>query len=359
VPNPQPWFIALATPRIKQAKERDLRERLRIVRKLFSGFEARDGYGARYPGNWSLRRRRELERFSYEANALLSVPSLIVAPKNSDQRAALIKHTGQLHKRQIRFVVHVPAPQRKHVRYVRARVPFPHMGAGALFQKGLRVEVVDKVTGGEMYTRDYLFREILGYQPVLWSDFLDAMLRLLPYLPDLAPSGEEAAYTLLSVPHGPISSPVLKSFLLDEMQDWAGRYKEEFAGLLVGVRYQGDTFRSYMSEKSEYNERQRIRSGFRRAKYKYSLAVRAWNEDEFQERVRELNEVRGLATELPKKRTPSKKKKVAKKRRPIAKRKRSVKRALPTKRKLSVKRKRKPLVKRKRPLKRTRSAKHK
>lgn len=327
-PNPQPWFLDLATPRIKQARERDLREKLRTVRRLFSGFEASDGYDGRYPRNWSMQRRRSVERFAYQANTLLSTPGLLIKPRSQRERDALEKHTGQLHPRQIRFVVHVPAPQKMRVRFVRDRARVPFMGAAALRLKTLRVETVEKVTGGEMYTRDYLFREILGYQPVVWEDFIYALIRLLPYLPDRTPSGEEATYTLLSQPHGPISSPVLKSLLLEEMQRWAEEYADDFPGLLVGVRYQGDTFRSYMSPGSEYNERQRIRSVFQKIKKEYKRTIQNWNEKEYLKRLRELREARHLQRKrkkhyISKKKRFTQKKRIAKKKRVIKKKRSS------------------------------------
>lgn len=271
------------------------------MRQFFSGFESRDGYDARYPGNWSMQRRRQVEYFAYQANALLSTPSLIVKPRNARERRALEKHTGQIHPRQIRFAVHVPAPLRMRVRFVRDRARVPFMGAAALLQKRLRVEVVDKVVNGELYTRDYLFREILGYQPVVWDEFIEALIGLLPYLPDYTPSGEDATYTLLSQPHGPISSPKLKKLLLNEMQRWMQEYSNDLSGLLIGVRYQGDTFTSYMSLKSEYNERQRIRTVFRKIKKEYRNALYVWNEKESKKRLREVHEARNLRSKSLKK----------------------------------------------------------
>jgi hypothetical protein len=114
--------------------------------------------------------------------------------------------------------------------------------------------------------RDYLFQEMLGFQPYRWEDFIRALRMLLPLLPDKTPTGKDALYTLLSREHGPISAPVPKPFLLQVMLEWSEAYANEFAGTLIGVRYQGDRWQAAMGPQSELNQRERRRMLYRRIK---------------------------------------------------------------------------------------------
>lgn len=198
-------------------------------------------------------------------HSLMSAQHLIVRPRTKAEEKALRIHTQQKVPRQKAFVIHTSKPLVAQVHFVtqpEKKMPFFAAPIGG----GLRVEMVQTYQDGELVLtdRDYLFEEVLGFQPYRWEDFIYALQMLLPLLPDTTPTGKPAMYTLLSREHGPISVPVLKEFLIEVLQEWAEKYEDEFAGTLIGVRYQGDRWVAAMSPTSEYNTRQERRSLYRK-----------------------------------------------------------------------------------------------
>jgi hypothetical protein len=139
------------------------------------------------------------------------------------------------------------------------------------------------------YDRDYLFREILGYQPGEldrrgrlpgdpWADIIRATRTLMKVMPDqveVSPGVfKEAMYTLMSQSHGPVSSPVYKRFMIQTLQEWGESYANSFVGILIGWRLQGDRLSAAMAPDSEYNTRQERRELHRQAQHAEALASR-------------------------------------------------------------------------------------
>lgn len=203
--------------------------------------------------------------FGARLHSFMSTQHVIVRPRTKAEERALRIHTQQKVPRQKAFVIHTSKPMKAEVHYVtqpERLMPFnaPPIGGG------LRVEMVQRYQDGKLVLadRDYLFAEMLGYQPIRWGDFIRALLMLLPLLPDKTPMGKDAMYTLLSREHGPIGSPVLKQFLIESMQEWSEAYANEFAATLIGVRYQGDRWEAAMSPESEVNMRERRRQIYKK-----------------------------------------------------------------------------------------------
>lgn len=235
------------------------------MRSVYRGFGAADGFDARYPQNWTTAQHQEVMEYGARLHSLMSGQYVIVRPRTKAEERALRVHTQQWVARQKAFVVHTSKPLIAQVHYVtqpEKQMPFGARSIGG----GLRVEMVQTYQDGKLVLadRDYLFEEMLGFQPYDWRDFLYALRMLLPLLPDKTPTGKDAMYTLLSREHGPIGSPVLKHFLLQVLQEWAETYEDEFGATLIGVRYQGDRWVAAMSPASEYNKRQERRVLYRK-----------------------------------------------------------------------------------------------
>jgi hypothetical protein len=265
-PYPADWFLSdYTTGATRRSQLVYLRKTIAQLRVVYRGFDAKSGFDARYPQNWTARQHQEVQAYGVRLHSLMGTQHLIVRPRTKAEEKALRVHTQQKVARQKAFVIHTSKPLKAEVHFVTQpmrRMPFfaPPIGGG------LRVEMVATYQGGELVLtdRDYLFEEMLGFQPIRWEDFITALRMLLPLLPDKTPTGKGALYTLLSREHGPISSPVLKEFLLEEMQRWAEAYSNDFAGTLIGVRYQGDRWTAAMSPQSEYNKRQERRTLYRK-----------------------------------------------------------------------------------------------
>lgn len=279
-PSTQPWVLDISDPSLRRQKVHQLREDVQALREVFTGFDATDGYDVRHPESWSAARVKRVQRYGIRLRALKASPHIIVRPRSEAQRIALLRHVAQPWPNMKAFVVHTPHPKGTSVRYVLE--PARLLPFHATKPAQLRVQLVRPIHGGRQYTRDFLFREILGYQPGLsgpggrfrrgrnpWDDMVYATRMLLPYLPDTAMSArtrlpEEAWYTLISMPHDSIGGAIRKSELVNTLlQDYA-HYSESFAGLILGFRYQGSRWKAAMSPKSEMHKRERWRQIYKK-----------------------------------------------------------------------------------------------
>lgn len=275
-PYPATWFLKdYQTGASRRGQLAYLRKTIQQLRSVYRGFTARDGFDARYPQNWSAKQHTQVMEYGARLHALMSAQHLIVRPRNKAEEKALRIHTQQHVARQKAFVIHTSDPLKARVHYSTQPsrlMPFfaPPIGGG------LRVEMVREHQDGKLVLvdRDYLFQEMLGFQPYTWGQFLRALRMLLPLLPDKTPSGRDALYTLLSREHGPISAPVLKQFLIETLVEWSESYSNSFAGTLIGVRYQGDRWQAAMGPRSEYNQRQARRTLYKRIKQQDAAEAR-------------------------------------------------------------------------------------
>lgn len=238
-------------------------------------------------------------------------------------------------------VEYVPAPVqtgwkvetvRAFGRTVRVRVP--------VYEDGLRVELQRQVKGGQVTERNYIFQEILGWQPGLeveptiagakllgipvdpWEQMVFALKELIDHiLPALSPSGQEPSYSLLTHTHGPIGQPVPLSGLLEEARRYSRTYgvnretgerDPSFADTIIGVRYMGTEFQA--TQKAVKIERQRakyiaLKKAFRLARmrkfrrlsrsYRSHRPARVFKRKRSSKSVRKVKQKRKFARRAP------------------------------------------------------------
>lgn len=298
--KPASWFTQATSKRSRLETQARLQEGLKLARQFYSGFSASDGYDARRLRHWPDARVAELKRFIAEARRLTSGEYhelyTLQRPRTADQRSALILHSGLISPDETKHPQRawpIYANTRKvKVRYIKERVPVGAAMGRPIYIERLRAEIRRQVgkTGSVLVHRDYLFREVLGFQPGIdsttpegmrvgrllgtmdpWQQMRKAMRLLLPHLPDYTPRGDEAHYRLLS-DRGPVGTAVPKHMLLDRMETWGEEYGDSqgFVGSLIGTRYVGDEFAAISGPRSVDKLAQE-----RRARYQESTALRA------------------------------------------------------------------------------------
>lgn len=295
---PATWYREAPDSRSRRELQRRFAAQLKTVRALYSGFEASAGFDLRKLQRWPESRFKTFERFANLATRLTtgefhSIYTL-ARPRTAAQRQALFLHTSQVspdqrHHPQKAWVIYANV-RNARVRYVEEEVPVGAAMGRPIVQKRLRAEIIQPVRGGVLLHRDYLFREVLGFQPgtesteaeglrvgrILgtfdpWQQMIKAMEILVRWIPDRTPQGNEAYYRLLSV-RGPIGTSVPKHRLVSRMIDWGEEYDPNFAEQLIGVRYQGDEFKAVRGAESLDAKSERRRAQYRRWAYEERLA---------------------------------------------------------------------------------------
>jgi hypothetical protein len=289
-PYPAPWVLDIKDLPTRRLRINQLRQDVQELRKIFSGFEAKNGFDVRHPENWSAGRVAKARRYGIRMRQLKSSPHIIVRPRTQAQREALLRHVAQPWPNQKAFIVHTPHPIGTVVDYVyepERRFPF-----NVVVPARLRVQLSKEIHGGTHMTQDFLFREILGYQPGLpgpggmyrkgrnpWDDMIRATRALLPHMPKTTMSArtgeeEEAWYTFISMPHDSIGASIRYSEILNKLQEDFSQYRESFAGLILGFRYQGDRWKAAMSPQSEMNQRDKTRVLYKKIRAEDLKAMR-------------------------------------------------------------------------------------
>jgi hypothetical protein len=274
------WYITARDKSSRLSAERRIREGLKLARKFYSGFDSKDGFDSRRLRHWPDARLERLNRFIAEARRLTSGENhalyTLHRPRNSEQRSALILHSGLISPNErthpMRAWPIYTNTRKVKIRYVKERVLVGAAMGRPIYEERTRAEVRRPVgvRGGVLVHRDYLFREVLGFQPGIesttpegirvgkllrtldpWEQILKAMEMLLPRLPDRTLVGNEAYYRLLS-DRGPVGTSVPKHMLIDRMQVWGEDYEMSsgFVGTLIGVRYVGDEFKAVRGPQS-------------------------------------------------------------------------------------------------------------
>lgn len=327
------WFTDASNKRSRSETQARLQEGVKLVRQLYSGFTAGEGYDVRRLRYWPDARVKELQGYIAQARRLTSGEYhelyTLHRPRTPDQRSALILHSGLTSPDEDKH------PQRAwpiyantkkiRIRYIKERVPAGAAMGRPIYIERLRAEVRRPVgeKGSVLVHRDYLFREVLGIQPGIdsaspegirvgrilrttdpWAQMRVAMRLLLPHLPDYTPRGDEAHYRLLS-DRGPVGTSVPKHMLMDRMDTWGEEYgdAEGFAGMLIGVRYVGDEFAAISGPKSVDKVAQQ-----RKARYQEYISSRGKARSRIQGATGRLHPI------AKKKRRSTPKKKTAKKR---------------------------------------------
>jgi len=296
--TPAKWVQEAADARARRELQRRIAAQLKTVRALYSGFEASAGFDLRKVQRWPESRFKTFERFANLATRLTtgefhSIYTL-ARPRTPAQRQALFLHTSQVSPDEKRhpqkaWVVYANV-RNARVRYVEERVPVGAAMGRPIYRTWLRAEIVQPVRGGVLVHRDYLFREVLGFQPGVesaeaeglrmgrvlgtfdpWEQMVEAMELLVELLPDRTPQGNEAYYRLLSV-RGPIGTSVPKHMLVSRIIRWGEEYDPDFAEQLIGVRYQGDEFKAVRGSESLDAKSEKRRAQYRRWAYEERLA---------------------------------------------------------------------------------------
>lgn len=334
------------SPKNRQIQDQILRKGLKDVRRIYSNFDPLRGFDARFLKHWPDARIEELRGFIRAAHLLTSGEFhdlyQLVRPRTAAQEAALRLHTGQTSKDPARH------PQRAYAIYPNtrgARVEYvvEDVSVGAamgrpIYERRVRAEIRQPVRDGVLVHRDYLFREVLGFQPGVestsveglragrllgtlapWDQMVRAMEMLVPRLPARTRVGDEAHYRLLT-PRGPIGRSVPRHMLVSLMQHWGDQYDPNFVEALIGVRYQGSEFAARESDRKTDKRRVMYKEHARQERLQRARITRTG----------ELHPVSKLA---------SKKKSDKKK---LAKKKQVVRNKLISKKKRTLKKKSKP-----------------
>lgn len=315
--GPAPWYQAFATDRDRRGQLAYLKDGLQKVRKIYGGFDSKDGFDVRFLDRLPTERYQDLRDHISPVNREMSRGHefgkeewMIVRPRSKAQKDALLRHTveplgSRTHPRRA-FIIETGAPARTTIRYVKGPVlrgwkKTAIWGTGLAYlqpivEEGLRVEVVDPFKGGETAFRDYIFAEILGWQPGLelqkgmegakfldlpqdpWEQMLFAVKQILPLLPRKTPGGKDAYYQLLGS-NGPISTVYSADDLLWGMRkfyekggsgyiDIERRARDPsastFTETLIGLRYQGTELQAIGSPRSAVSRLERRRARYRK-----------------------------------------------------------------------------------------------
>jgi hypothetical protein len=259
-----------------------LREGLKTARRLYAGLTPARGFDARSLKHWPNARVEVLSQLITSAHRLTAGEFhelyTVVYPRTADQVAALQLHTTQVSPDprypQKGWVVHANV-RGARVRYIPERVVIGAAMGRPIYEERLRAEVVRPVKGGVLLHRDYLFREVLGFQPGAdsttaegkrlgamlksfdpWVQMVHAMRLLMKRIPKRTSTGEEAYYRLLT-DRGPTGTSVPAHMLIERMQRWSERYDKSFVEFLIGVRYTGSEFKARIQGRKTIERRQR------------------------------------------------------------------------------------------------------
>lgn len=303
--TPANWF--LKKPNGEPASSADqarsivyYQEGLKRARDLYAGFGTAEGYDLKRIPFWPEDRELAARKAVAETNRLYSTgygSFIKVRPRSVAEDVALRQRTGQTthfpgHP-QYRYLVLANTPKTSRVRYLKEAVP---LGFGVT-QERLRAEVVTGVKGGRMMTREYIFSEILGFQPGIesaspfglaqaerlgtadpWEQMKIAMREFERRLPKNVMrgkfKGEEAHYQMLT-DRGPVGSVMPAHMLLANMERWGEEYGTHagFAANLIGVLYRGSEFRAFTAQNRQEDARSRY-AREKRERYKKSAAER-------------------------------------------------------------------------------------
>lgn len=240
----QAYDFRVQTVARKRALEVDyLRNAVKKIRPLVTGFEASDGFDLRHPERWTKQQADKVRAFSQELGSILSQSHVIARPRSKQSREALEVFTGQRFKGQKGWIVHVPKPDETTVRV-----------------KGGKVEISRAVRGAQVLDRFYLFEEIFGIKPDTWDDILE-MTRILigkkryrdSYLYDedyasTVRKMPDGFYTLWVETQGDTGAPVRRELLLDNLTFYEQAYGNKnsdtwkgggFEEVILGFHWQG------------------------------------------------------------------------------------------------------------------------
>lgn len=194
-----------------------LQEKLRLVRKFFGGFEARDGYPLTAHGIVRMhpsRYQRLLYHHEQVARAT-SVPYVTFTPANAVQRKAAIERAGELAPNQRVFIIHHLDAKTARARYV------PDDSGGDTYGT---IEIVTRAGAGEVFERIYYFPK----RPKSWRG-VRKQTELLMKL-----GMRTGFYKIFNTIYGPLGEPSEREQLLDTLDLFWSTYNKWLAGTLLG-----------------------------------------------------------------------------------------------------------------------------
>lgn len=223
-PRPAAWWGAIRAPESRRVAAVKIREEVKLLRRFFVGFGPGDGYDLRYPQSIpKAKLNRMAGRMRYLRYLQSTGPFKKFVPKTKKSRAVARSFTMQRAPDQKVFLVHMPAPEKSRV---------------IITKKG-RMEIERQLPTHKEYKRFYLFKDFVGYQPVLFEDMLAAAQEMIPEMPKgmyqlWGPQG-----TFLQAHERDMLPNLINRFFVQGDSGGVG-----FAGVVVGFIYHGTRARS-------------------------------------------------------------------------------------------------------------------
>jgi len=228
---------------------------IKMVRKLFSGFDVADGYRVDNFDRLTAHQYKEFRKYASLANYITSEPTVLVKPRSKAADEALAKYTGQKTPRQRRYAVHVDDIKLDRVKVTRTG----------------RIQIIRRLKGVELVQQDYIFEEFFSEDeddtpaqaaskeklqemlpPMGWEEVIRLTRGLLRYMPN-------GNYVLLTLPHGPIYEPMAKADIILNlrlmMQRYDNKNHEGFPELIIGFRRMSHNIKDASRAMRELRER--------------------------------------------------------------------------------------------------------
>ena len=184
-------------PVARSSKLLSLKLAIKELRRVYTGFDAKDGYNLANLKALDSQRARKVEALTTYLRTLKSRPAKPVRARVERSKKALREHTGQRHRQQKVFLVHTDKPDKTRVRVRQPRVETETLYTGKDGKEHTRTQ------------RDYYF--LFPKKLVVWDDILTATEKLIDKL-------KPGYYRIVSSLYGPVGSPMNRDNLLRNMQ---------------------------------------------------------------------------------------------------------------------------------------------
>lgn len=233
------------------------------VRRIYSGFEAGDGYDLRHIERWPASRLKSARTYAQSLNTLTGRPFKVLTPRSKKQKKSAQTFTGQNLARQKQFIVTVQDPKRDHAVFRNNKVSIERDFAG----------------GTKTIKQRYLFADYLERgerEPIGFAEMLVITKRMLPEMPDQIRKNS-MYYTLTTRQYGPIGESVRHRDILELLEKYYHAYEsrnnqhEGFAEQVIGFTSVGNILSAKSYDAARENQRLRRRQ---MSKLRFSKRVR-------------------------------------------------------------------------------------
>lgn len=236
---PSPWFKTA----IKQARELDadgdsigaqlvrqkielekeyLKESIKLLRKHYTGYEAKDGYSLKDVVKLPADRLNKVKKYAPRIRAEISSPFVEVRPRSTRTRESVARFAGidsaelrGKHRRKI-FVVHDEKPETAKVRLVtRTHVTRIKTKGKTRTKKTqhVNVEISHVVKGGQTADRYFLFTDYSAAPVTTFEDVEELTRKMLRFMPN-------GYYVFVSSRFGSIHATMKKQAILRQIRDY-------------------------------------------------------------------------------------------------------------------------------------------